>query len=539
MRAPGKGRKIAACATAQAARSASRKVFMDSVVDTQEPVLALLSDPSTYGGPAVKRIDTHAASVFLAGERAFKIKRAVRFPFLDFSTLEKRKAACEAEIEVNRAFAPQIYLRVVAITRAADGALALGGRGEPVEWAVEMRRFDEALTLDHLADQGRIDEALADRLGRVVADAHANAAAVEPEPWIGAIGGYIVEHDAEFPKTPELFAPAEVEALGHACRTAYARIRPLLVERGRRGLIRRIHGDLHLGNIALIEGAPVLFDAIEFSPLIGSGDVLYDLAFLLMDLIERGLPQPANVVFNRYLAETRRAEDLEALAALPFYLSMRAAIRAKVTAERRERAAPAGQAAIGERARRYFELARRAIAPAAPVLVATGGRSGTGKSALARALGHELAPPPGAVVLRSDAERKALFGKDESERLPPHAYAADVTARVYAVIADKARQALAAGHSAILDAVFARPDERQLAEASAAVLGVAFHGLFLEAPLAMRLARVGSRNRDASDADAGVALAQESYDLGPLAWTRIDAAGPLDDTLRQALSHVP
>ncbi|HEY3640086.1 MAG TPA: AAA family ATPase [Xanthobacteraceae bacterium] len=512
---------------------------MNSAVDTQEPVLALLGDPATHGGRPVKRIDTHASSVFLAGERVFKIKRAVRFPFLDFSTLEKRKVACEAEIEVNRAFAPQIYRRVVAITREPDGSLALAGRGQPIEWAVEMRRFDEALTLDRLADQGRVDAALADRLGRIVAHAHAQAAAVAPEPWIDALGAYIGEHVAEFGKTPELFAPAEVAALGRASRTAFGRIRPLLLERGRHGLIRRIHGDLHLGNIVLIEGAPVLFDAIEFSPLIGSGDVLYDLAFLLMDLIERGLPQPANVVFNRYLAQTRRAEDLDALAALPFYLSMRAAIRAKVTVERRERAAPAEQRAIGESARRYFELARRAIEPPPPVLVATGGRSGTGKSALARALASQLTPMPGAVVLRSDAERKTLFGKDENEKLPPAAYAAQVTSQVYAVIADKARRVAAAGHSAILDAVFAQPGERALAEASAALLRVAFRGFFLEAPLATRLERVGARRRDASDADAAVVLAQESYDLGPLGWTRIDAAGTLEDTWQRARSHLP
>jgi aminoglycoside phosphotransferase family enzyme/predicted kinase len=507
---------------------------MNREPDTQEPVLALLGDPATHGGQAVSRIDTHAASVFLAGERALKIKRAVKFPFLDFSTLAKRKAACEAELEVNRPFAPQIYRRVVAITRQADGALALDGGGEPVEWAVEMRRFDEAATLDHLADQGRIDSALADTLGRIVAAAHAQALPVEPRPWIEAIGQYIAEHETEFGKVPELFAPTAVEALARASRAAYERIRPLLVERGRRGLIRRIHGDLHLGNIALIEGEPVLFDAIEFSPLIGSGDVLYDLAFLLMDLIERGLPQPANVAFNRYLAQTRRAEDLDALAALPFYLSMRAAIRAKVTAERRERAAPAEQAEIGASARRYFELAVRAIARPPAVLLATGGRSGTGKSALARALAAQLAPMPGAVVLRSDAERKALFGKDENEKLPAQAYEAGVTAQVYAVIADQARRALAAGHSVILDAVFARPAERLLAEASAAVLGVGFRGFFLEAPLATRLARVGGRSRDASDADAAVARAQESYDVGALTWTRIDASGAPEDTLRAA-----
>jgi aminoglycoside phosphotransferase family enzyme/predicted kinase len=511
---------------------------MNPAVDTQEPVLALLNDPATHAGHVVKRIDTHAASVFLAGERAFKIKRAVRFPFLDFSTLEKRKAACEAELSVNRPFAPQIYLRVVAITREPDGALALGGRGEPVEWAVEMRRFDDALTLDHLAGEGRIDAALADRLGHIVAAAHAQAPPAPPGPWIDAMGVYIGEHVDELGRTPELFPPAEVAAWGQTMRTRYGRIRPLLVERGARGLIRHIHGDLHLGNIALIEGDPVLFDAIEFSPLIGSGDVLYDLAFLLMDLIERGLPQAANVVFNRYLMQTLRTEDLDALAALPFYLSMRAAIRAKVTAERRERAAPAAQGAIAESARRYFELARRAIEPTPAVMVATGGHSGTGKSALARALAAQLAPMPGAVVLRSDAERKALLGRQESEKLPPAAYEAGVTLQVYAVIADKARRAVAAGHGAILDAVYGQPGERALAEASAAVLGVPFHGLFLEAPLATRLARVGGRSHDASDADAAVVLAQESHELGALTWARIDASGSPEDTLRNAQSQL-
>src|ERR1700688_2475880 len=133
---------------------------MNPAVDTQEPVLALLGDPSTHGGRAVKRIDTHAATVFLAGERAFKIKRAVRFAFLDYSTLDRRKAACTAELEVNHPYAPAIYRRAVAITRQSDGALASGGEGEPVEWAVEMRRFDETQTLDHLAAARRIDSAL-------------------------------------------------------------------------------------------------------------------------------------------------------------------------------------------------------------------------------------------------------------------------------------------------------------------------------------------------------------------------------------------
>jgi uncharacterized protein len=284
----------------------------------------------------------------------------------------------------------------------------------------------------------------------------------------------------------------------------------------------------------LLEGSPVLFDAIEFSPLIASGDVLYDLAFLLMDLVERELAAAANTVLDRYLLATRRVEDLDALAALPFFLSMRAAIRAKVTAARLQRPGSEDAAAIARMARKYFDLARRSIAPAPALLVAVAGLSGTGKSVLARALAPELGAAPGAVVLRSDVERKALLGKDEHEKLPEAAYAPEVTARVYAAIADKARRALAASHSAIVDAVFAKPEERVLMEQSAQVLGVAFHGIFLEADLATRIARVGSRGRDASDADAAVARAQESYDLGTLGWRRVDASGTPEETLARA-----
>jgi predicted kinase len=402
-----------------------------------------------------------------------------------------------------------------------------------------MLRFGEDATLDRLAEAGRIDAALADALGRRVAAAHAGAAAVEPAPWIKALADYIEEHVVAFGQTPELFPAADIDALARASRSAYARIHPLLVERGRRGLIRRIHGDLHLGNIVLIEERPVLFDAIEFSPLIASGDVLYDLAFLLMDLTERGLDAAANIVLNRYLVEAGRPEDLDALSALPSFLSMRAAIRAKVTAARLAQAESESRAEIENEARKYFSWARRFIEPAPPVLVAIGGLSGTGKSVLARALAPELGPAPGAVVLRSDVERKSLFGKGEHEKLPGDAaYAPEVTARVYATIVDKARRAAAAGHSAIVDAVFAQPGERFIVEQSAAILGVPFHGLFLNAEIAIRLARLATRGRDASDADAPVAWQQESYNLSDLDWPRVDASGTPEQTLARARAAI-
>ena len=411
---------------------------------------------------------------------------------------------------------------------------------QPVEWAVDMVRFDENRTLDHLANE--IDDDLADALGRAVAAAHETAPIVDAEPWIKALGSYIDEHVEAFAEHRDIFPAADVAALAAKSRAHYRRIVPLLRERGRRGLVRRIHGDLHLGNIALIDGEPVLFDAIEFSDVIASGDVLYDLAFLLMDLLERKLPQAANIVLNRYLAETHRDEDLDALAALPFFLSMRAAIRAKVTAARMERAEAAERDNIAKSARAYFDFAQRAIDPPPPKFIAVGGLSGTGKTRLARALAPHIAPMPGAVIVRSDVERKTLFGAGETEKLPAAAYAPDVTARVYGAIADKARRIVAAGHSAIVDAVFATPQERDALAAAAKAAKVPLQGLFLTADLATRIARVGGRAKDASDADAAVVEAQENYELGALTWPKIDASGTLVETLlraRAALSAEP
>jgi uncharacterized protein len=515
---------------------------MPEAAESQQEVFEYLADPATYGGHGVKRIDTHAASVFLAGDRAIKVKRAVKFPFLDYSTLEKRKQACEAEIAVNAPYAPEIYRGVVAITREASGKLAIGGAGTPVEWAVDMRRFDEKRTLDHIA--GEIDASLADALGRAVAAAHAKKPdqkkpgvappAVEAERWIAAIGGYVDEHRQAFARHPEIFPAAASEDLARRSSTTYERILPLLRERGRQGFVRRIHGDLHLGNIVLIDRKPVLFDAIEFSDVIASGDVFYDLAFLLMDLLERGLSPAANIVLNRYLAETRHPENLDALATLPFFLSMRAAIRANVTAARLERAADADRPAIARAARAYFDFALSAIAPPGPAFVAVGGLSGTGKSLLARMLAPALEPMPGAVIVRSDVERKALFGQSEAEKLPASAYTEEVNARVYGVLADKARRIVAAGHSVIVDAVFAKPHERADIADTAQSARVPLQGLFLTADMATRLARVGGRVGDPSDADSAVAQAQEHYALGRLEWASVDASGTPEATLAHA-----
>src|SRR5215471_5160812 len=285
-------------------------------IATQDAVFELLGNPETYGAAAaaksVTRYQTHAAFVFLAGNRAYKVKRAVRYPFLDFSSLDKRKAACEAELDINRKFAPQLYHRIVPITRQDDGTLALDGDGEPVEWAIEMVRFDEDKTLDRLAERGELDDRLIAKLASAVAAMHGRADPVEPAPWIAALEQFDRNNTSIFRKHPDLFRECAVAALERQSLSALDRLRPLLIERGKQGLIRRGHGDLHLGNIAVLDGEPVAFDALEFDPVSASGDLLYDLAFLLMDLLEFDRQAAANQILNGYY---------DGIAALPFFMS--------------------------------------------------------------------------------------------------------------------------------------------------------------------------------------------------------------------------
>jgi hypothetical protein len=342
----------------------------------------------------------------------------------------------------------------------------------------------------------------------------------------------IEQNYAELHERPALFPPQQVSELQATTRAHFEKCESLLLARGALGFIRRGHGDLHLGNIVLIGGRPVPFDALEFDPLMASADLLYDLAFLLMDLVERGMGAQANIVLNRYLTTLNRQEDLNGLAALPLFLSVRAAIRAKVLAEGGQFLNSAPRAKAEQDARRYFDLACALINPPAPVVVAIGGLSGTGKSALAIMLAPDIGPTPGAVILRSDVERKLLFGHRETEKLPPAAYAEEVSARVYAMLQQKTERLLTAGHSVIVDAVFSNSGERSGIAAVATKANAAFFGFFLKADLSTRLVRLAGRGADASDAGREVAQEQESYDLGKLDWHLIDATGTGDDTLQ-------
>ena len=286
----------------------------------------------------------------------------------------------------------------------------------------------------------------------------------------------------------------------------------------------------------MLDGRPTLFDCLEFSEALGSIDILYDLAFLLMDLEHRVLGAFANRVLNRYLDRT--PED-DGLAALPLFLSLRAGIRAHVTATALGTEANRDKAgAMAHEARHYLDLALNALEPRPARLIAIGGLSGSGKSTLAAALAPELGTRPGARVLRSDVTRKLALGADPETRLPPEAYTPDITRRVYDALRDKAAAALAAGYTAIIDAVSLRAEERQSFAAVAQRMAVPFTGLWLEADASAMERRIVARRSDASDATAEVLASQLQQHPGPIDWVRLDAGGGPIDCLaaaRQAL----
>lgn len=484
---------------------------------SQAAVLALLGDPATHGGAAVRRIDTHISSIFLAGERAWKLKKAVTLPFLDFSTLESRRRACEAEIAVNRTAAADLYLGVVPVTRGADGVLTLGGSGEAVEWLVAMRRFDEDTLFDRLAASGTLDRRLLDALIEAVAAAHRAAPPVFDKGGAAGLAWTIDTNRASMLAAPVPLPQAAVDRLAAESHAWLERSTPLLEARRERGLVRRCHGDLHLGNICLFGGRPTLFDAIEFSDDIATVDVFYDLAFLLMDLDRRAGRAAAAAAMNHYLDLTG---DYEAVAALPLMLSLRAGVRAHVTATM-------GRTTEAES---ILAAAQAYLHPPPPRLVAVGGLSGSGKSRLSRRLAPFLAAP-GAVVVRSDAIRKQLLGCPLLEKLGPEGYTAEATARTFRALFETAAALLAAGQAVIADAVFARPEQRAAIAAVAAATGVRFDGLWLEAPPDIAAKRVAGRVGNASDATVEVLKKQLGYDVGAVDWTRLDTGGQRPEVL--------
>ena len=466
-------------------------------------------------------VETHISLVFLGADTVWKLKKAVRLSFLDFSRLEDRRRFCERELALNGPAAPGLYRDVVPVVRRSDGTLALDGQGSVVDWVLRMARVPEPDFLDKMAAGGRLDAPLLDAIADGVAAYHRSLPPLRdaiPNMTSVASGNARAAVDAGLP--PNRVA-VWVEVVGRALDD----LAPWLVERARQGFVRRSHGDLHLGNLCLWHGKPVPFDALEFDEALATIDLGYDLAFLLMDLEHRIGRPAANRVMNRYVARTG---DAALVRGLPAFLSLRALVRAHVTAR-------SGQEGSG---RSYLDSALGYLRPVPPMVVAVGGLPGTGKSTLARALAPDLGSAPGALVVRSDDIRKRLFGVAPEDRLPPSAYTRDASRTVFQILAEAVRVAADGGQATIADATFMDPKHRTMVQDAARHASMTFHGFWLQAPLSDLEQRVATRVGDASDATVAVLHAAAPHDPGPLDWTPIDASDAMK-ALAQVRNFLP
>jgi hypothetical protein len=492
-------------------------------MSSQADVIAFLRSPATHAGAEVESIETPASMVFLAGDRAWKLKRAVRDDCLDFSTVERRRLMCEAELRINRRAAPALYQRVVAVTREPDGSLALGGGGQPVDWLIEMARFAQERLFDRLAQRAVLDVALMPPLASAIARFHATADRRADHGGRDGMQRVIDGNALAFAQPGAgVLDPAACAAVTERVRAALARHALLLDTRRSAGRVRQCHGDLHLRNIVLLDGVPTLFDAVEFNNDVACIDVWYDVAFLVMDLWRRRLRTHANALFNAYVFETN---DYGGLPLLPLFLSCRAAVRARtsVTAAHLQRDMRRRRE-LQQTAVDYLQLAGELLHIPRAAVVAVGGFSDSGKSTLARAVAPDLGAVPGAVVIRSDEVRRQLCGAAPMQRLDATAYSSEMTARVYATIIDRALTVARAGHSAIVDAVFARVADRAAIERAASSAGLPFTGIWLDSPATVMAGRLGRRDADASDAEAAILRRQIAAGTGGIEWRRVDAA---------------
>lgn len=468
-------------------------------------LVARLRDPAAFPHPAatVDVIETHISTVLLAGDFAYKLKKPVDLGFANFSTLARRRDACEAEVRLNRRSAPMLYLDVVPVT-SEGGVVRFGGSGAVIDFAVRMRRFPQDARLDAMARAGRLTPELVDRLAHSLAAFHA-ACARAPEGALGTPGLIHRWADDNCATLRELAANrsaacagplAELEAWTHA---EFVRREAAFDARYRDGYVRECHGDLHLGNLVVVDGDPVAFDCIEFNDELRFIDVASDIAFTWMDLLQHGLPALAARLLDGWLAATG---DYAAVVPLRFYAVYRALVRAKVAliggAQHH-----AADAAADETCAHYVGVAQRIARTRRPLVVAMAGVSGSGKTTVAQHLLERL----GAVRVRSDVERKRLAGVSASERrsgpVGEGLYGAATTRATYDALAAAARSIVDGRFVAIVDASFIRRADRDRFAALARDVGAEFAVVVCDAPPDVLRARVATRlarGADASDA---------------------------------------
>jgi hypothetical protein len=470
----------------------------------QQQLVDAMRAPGYFRHPA-RLEETHISWVLLTGRDAYKLKKSVDLGFLDFSTLELRRFYCSEELRLNRRLAAELYLDVVSIGGTPEEPVM--GKEPAIEYAVHMRRFSQTSLMDHLLAHGRITAAHIDKLAAVIANFHAAlppAAADSPHCATAEIEKAAMQNFAHLPqllKTPDDLAM--LETVREASAQAFTACEPLFKQRAAAGYVRECHGDLHLGNIVVLDDMPTPFDGIEFSAALRWIDVISEISFTVMDLLRRGQPQLAWRLLNAYMEING---DYQGCSVLRFYLAYRATVRAKIAAIR------AGQRGARMKkelksCRSYLRLAQSCLTRRCPAIIITHGLPGCGKSTFAQLALERL----GAIRIRSDVERKRMFGlaplADSKAQIDVDIYSADATWRTYAKLEELARSVIAAGFPVIVDAAFVLHAEREIFHALAKELAVPIVIASLQtdtAVLTERLAQRSSRRIDASEADFSV-----------------------------------
>ncbi|HET8610903.1 MAG TPA: AAA family ATPase [Burkholderiales bacterium] len=514
-----------------------------------DPLVAALNDSAAYPHPvtSIEVMETHISWVLLTGDYAYKIKKPVTLDFLDFSSLDARRRYCDEELRLNRRFAPQLYLAVVPITGNPERP-QMDGAGKAFEYAVKMRQFGQDGLFDHLVARNALTPQLVERLAACIAAFHERAPAVSADSSFGTPEAVMQPALDNFeqmaPHVPSAHRPA-LDVLQTWTADTGRRLQPTFAARRRDGFVRECHGDLHLRNIVLIDGEPVPFDCIEFDAGLRWIDVMNEVAFLAMDLIDRRRSDLAFRFINIYLEITG---DYEGVTVLRFYLVYRALVRAKIHGlrARQAHADPREAARLDAAAGSYMALAQRLSCSARPVLIAMHGFSGSGKSTIAVALSETL----GAIRVRSDVERKRLSGLNAGARnrsaVGGGIYQLQTTERVYRRLCDIAETVLNAGYPAIIDAAFLGRPQRDLVHALAGRLGASLIIIDCDAAPAVlrdRIALRETRGSDPSEATAAVldhqlahhdALATDEM----AAVIRCDMSGYRDTDIERCVQHV-
>lgn len=511
------------------------------LIDDQSSIIEALSRPETYGLKSSHKVyvkETNISELFLTGEKAYKLKRGIKYPYVDYSTPEKRLLACEKEMRICDIFAPGLCLGVEKVVADRKGRVMLGKNcpepaPEVLDYVLVMHEFTEEMLFDHMADKGDLDRFEMMDTAEAIFSAHQKAAPTMRRKGAEIISGRIQENNMMLRSfVPDIFDAEDIDALESNQLKELETNEKLLNNRCEEGQIRWCHGDLTLRNIAMWDGKVTLFNPIEFNDDLAQIDVLYDFAFLLIDMESKGLRRLASILFNHYMAFSA---DWEGIPALPLFLSCRAAVNAYVFAQRSVEVKDRHESnLLANKAYEHLVIARRFLDREKPILIACGGLSGSGKSRIGREVAPFVGRPPGAVILRDDVLRKNMYNMQLEEFLDESAYTPENEAKVFDKLCEECRRVLKTGQSVVADALFHDEKHRQKIEELAREMKVGFQGIWADAPLEVRVQRVASRVRNPSDVKtADVLERQLDIDVGYISWEKIDTSGERMATLAQ------